>query len=89
MRLALARTESRNLIVSVNDKLIGETGAMPNTSTIHRDAIRGFWLEKDVSVDASLLKQDTNTLKLTVPQGGVMSGIMYNYLRLELDESGK
>jgi hypothetical protein len=28
-----------------------------------------------------------NKLKLTIPEGGLTSGIMYDYLRLELDES--
>ena len=33
------------------------------------------------------MKAGTNTLKLTIPAGGVMNGILYDYLRLELDES--
>ena len=39
--------------------------------------------------DASLLEAGTNTLTLTVPEGPVNNGIIYDYIRLELDESGK
>ncbi len=31
----------------------------------------------------------TNTLALTVPPGGLANGIIYDYLRLELDENAK
>jgi hypothetical protein len=47
---------------------------------------RGFWEEKDVTFDASLLRQGKNTLQLTVPAGPVMNGVQYDYLRLEVDE---
>jgi rhamnogalacturonan endolyase len=53
---------------------------------IHRDADRGYWLERAVSFDAATMQAGTNVLKLTVPAGNVMSGIEYDYLRLELDE---
>jgi len=32
--------------------------------------------------DASLMKAGTNTLELTIPPGGLTSGVMYDYLRL-------
>jgi hypothetical protein len=32
------------------------------------------------------MKQGENTMQLTIPGGGAMSGIEYDYLRLELDE---
>jgi len=54
--------------------------------TINRDGIGGFWAEHDLAFDASLMKAGSNVLKLTVPAGGITSGIMYDYLRLELDE---
>lgn len=87
LRLAIAGNSARNVAVSVNDQPAGETGQLPDTAVLRRDGIRGFWFERDVTFDASLMKPGANTLKLTVPQAGVMSGILYDYLRLELDES--
>ena len=39
--------------------------------------------------DAALLKAGKNVLTLTIPPGSVMSGIEYDYLRLELQEPAK
>ena len=41
---------------------------------------------KDVTFDASLMKEGKNVLKLTIPAGGLTSGIIYDYLRLEVDD---
>lgn len=87
LRLAFAGTSARRVTVAVNGQPAGDTGPLPDTATIRRDAIRGLWRERDVAFDASLLKAGTNVLTLTVPAGGVMSGVEYDYLRLELDES--
>ena len=73
----------------MNEQDIGVLTDLPNTSVIHRDSDRGFWQEKAVSFDASLMKQGTNVLKLIVPAGNVMNGIEYDYLRLELDENAR
>jgi rhamnogalacturonan endolyase len=87
LRLALAANSARNIQVAVNDQAAGPTGPMPDTATIRRDGIRGLWLERDVAFDAGLMKGGNNVLKLTIPPGGVMSGVEYDYLRLELAES--
>ena len=42
---------------------------------------------RDLSFDASLMKAGENVLKLTIPGGGLTSGVEYDYLRLELDEA--
>jgi len=89
LRLSFAGTEAKTLMLKMNDQQIGVLTDLPNTSVIHRDSDRGFWQEKAVSFDASVMKQGTNVLKLIVPAGGVMSGIEYDYLRLELDENAK
>ena len=86
LRLAFAATSARNVEVTVNTQMVGNTGPLPDTATIRRDGIRGYWLERDVVFDAAFLKGGANVLKLTVPAGGVMSGVEYDYLRLELDE---
>jgi len=87
LRLSFAGTEAKSLMLKMNDQQIGVLTDLPNTSVIHRDSDRGFWQEKAVSFDASVMKQGTNVLKLIVPAGSVMSGIEYDYLRLELDEN--
>ena len=89
LRLSFAGTEAKGLALKMNDQQIGILTDLPNTSVIHRDSIRGFWQEKSVAFDASLMKQGTNVLKLIVPAGNVMNGIEYDYLRLELDESAR
>ncbi|HTK74316.1 MAG TPA: polysaccharide lyase family protein [Gemmataceae bacterium] len=86
LRLAIAGASTRSIDVTVNDQPAGNSGPLVPTSTINRDGIRGYWQEKAVTFDAALMKQGTNVLKLTIPRGGVMSGVMYDYIRLELDE---
>ncbi len=85
LRLALAATSARSIAVTVNDKPAGAVERLMDTATIRRDGIRGFWTERDVAFDAALMKPGANLLKLTIPPGGVMSGVEYDYLRLELD----
>jgi len=87
LRLAFAGTEARSLTVTVNGKEVGVLTGLPNTSAIHRDSNRGFWEEKDVPFDASLLQRGANKIQLTVPAGPVMNGIQYDYLRLEVNDS--
>lgn len=86
LRLAFAATSARSLAVFVNDKPVGTVGPLTDTATIRRDGIRGYWQERDVSFDAALLKPGKNTLTLTIPPGNPMSGIEYDYLRLEVQE---
>lgn len=89
LRLAIAGAETRRLEVAVNGQPVATITDLPNTSVIHRDAIRGYWTERAVAFDASLLKAGTNVLTLTIPAGSVASGVVYDYLRLELDENAQ
>jgi rhamnogalacturonan endolyase len=85
LRLAICGNRSRGGIdVAVNDKPAGNTGALPDTGVMHRDGIRGYWFERDVSFDGSPLKAGTNTLKLTISGNSWVEGVLYDYLRLEL-----
>ncbi len=84
LRLALAATSARRITVTVNDKPAGDTGPLTDTATIRRDGIRGYWFERDVAFDAGLMHTGDNVVQLTIPAGGVMSGVEYDYLRLEL-----
>lgn len=86
LRLAFAGNRGRGGIqVSVNDQAAGNTGPLPDTGVMHRDGIRGYWFERNVSFDAGLLKAGTNVLKLTNPARSWTEGVLYDYLRLEVE----
>jgi rhamnogalacturonan endolyase len=89
LRLAIAGVGARSIDVTVNDQPAGTATGLVYNATINRDGIQGSWVEKDVVFDAALMKAGANILKLTIPAGGLTSGIIYDYLRLELDESAK
>ncbi len=87
LRLAICGSGTRNIDVTVNDAPAGTVSAPVYNATINRDGIGGYWSERNLKFDAKLLHAGKNTLVLTVPAGGLTSGIIYDYLRLELDES--
>jgi rhamnogalacturonan endolyase len=87
LRLAIAGSAARNIAVSVNGKPAGTVEAPPYNATINRDGVMGYWSERDLTFSAALLQQGDNTLSLTIPSGGLTSGIIYDYLRLELTPS--
>jgi rhamnogalacturonan endolyase len=86
LRLAIAGSRVRRGIeVSVNDTPVGGTGPLPDTGVMHRDGIRGYWCERAVPFDAARLRRGTNVLRLTVPANSWINGVLYDYLRLEVD----
>ena len=85
--MAICGTGARVIEVSVNDKPAGEIERLIGDGTITRHGNHGIWYERELAFDASLLKQGDNVLTLTVPEGSVNNGVMYDYLRLELDEN--
>jgi rhamnogalacturonan endolyase len=88
LRLAFCGTHAGcNVEAFANDKSIGETGPLPSTSAMQRDGIRAYWIEKDLSFDASLLNRGTNVIKLLSHADSWSQGVMYDCLRLELDDS--
>ena len=87
LRLAICGISARSIDVTVNDQPAGTVTGLVYNATINRDGIGGSWVEKDVVFDASLMKAGPNVLKLTIPAGGLTSGIIYDYVRLELDET--
>jgi rhamnogalacturonan endolyase len=87
LRVAIATSNTREVSVAVNQQEAGRLDQLPTDSAIGRNGIQGIWFERDLAFDAGLLKQGTNTLTLIVPPGGATSGLIYDYLRLELDDS--
>jgi rhamnogalacturonan endolyase len=91
LRLALCTASAPTLNVTVNDKPAGNLDRLNvhGDSTITRHNIQGIWFERELAFDASLLKPGQNTLTLTVPGGSLNAGIIYDCVRLELDENAQ
>ena len=88
LRLAICGSRGRDGIeVSVNGQPAGATGALPDSGVMHRDGIRGYWCERAVHFDASLLIAGANLIQLKSPARSWVDGVLYDYLRLELDEA--
>ncbi|HEY4378937.1 MAG TPA: polysaccharide lyase family protein [Acidobacteriaceae bacterium] len=84
LRLAIAGASARSIAVKVNGKDAGTVDGLVYNATINRDGVEGSWVEKDLQFDASLMQAGANTLTLTVPAGGITSGVAYDVVRLEL-----
>lgn len=87
LRLALCGTATRELQVTVNDQPAGTITLGMGDGAIARHARQGLWYERELAFDAALLKPGTNVLKIIVPAGPINNGILYDYVRLELNES--
>jgi rhamnogalacturonan endolyase len=89
LRLAICGTGARSVEVTVNGTPVGQVDRLIGDGTITRHSIQGIWYERELAFDASLMKKGENALKLIVPAGPVNNGVIYDYLRLELDESAQ
>jgi len=89
LRLAICGVGTRTLSAKVNDQPVGNLTNLVYNATINRDGIDGYWSEHDLTFNAALMKPGQNVLALTVPAGPLMNGIIYDYLRLELDDNAK
>jgi rhamnogalacturonan endolyase len=88
LRLALLTASTKSIDVTVNEKPAGQVGPLPGgDSTIVRHNFRGIWYDRELSFNASLMKHGPNVLTLTVPAGPINNGVIYDCVRLELDES--
>ena len=79
----------RGLAVAVNGKAVGAIHPVVATNALRYNTDRGVWREYTQTFDASLLKPGENEMQLTVPAGDLTSGVVYDYLRLELNEDSK
>jgi rhamnogalacturonan endolyase len=99
LRVALAGVDGlRNgLAVAVNGQSVGAVGDGSNpdnqrligTNAIRYNTDKGLWQQRTLKFDAGLLKAGENTMTFTVPAGDLQSGVVWDYLRLELDENAK
>jgi rhamnogalacturonan endolyase len=86
LRVALAGSDGNGgLAVGVNNTPAG-TIRYISTNALRYNTDTGVWRQYTQPFDASLLKAGENTMTLTVPAGELTSGVVYDYLRLELKE---
>ena len=98
LRVGLAGVDGlRNgLAVSVNGKSAGAIGDGSNpdnqrliqTNAIRYNTDKGLWQQRTLKFDAAMLKAGENEMTFTVPAGDLQSGVVWDYLRLEMDEKG-
>jgi rhamnogalacturonan endolyase len=98
LRIALAGSDSTmglanpgafgKFDVGVNGQTVGTITTI-STNGIRYNTNKGVWRQYTQAFDASLLKQGENSIEITVPAGEVTSGVIYDYLRLELNEDAK
>ncbi len=89
LRVALAGADGNGgLAVAVNGQNVG-TIHPTATNALRYNTDKSVWHEYTQTFDAALLKPGENEMTLTVPAGELTSGVVYDYLRLELDENQK
>jgi rhamnogalacturonan endolyase len=89
LRISLAGADGNGgVAISVNGKSAGLIRPTP-TNALRYNTDKGIWQEQTLAFDASLMKQSDNAIQLTVPAGEVTSGVVYDYLRLEVNEDAQ
>jgi len=87
LRVALGGADGAGgLGIGVNGQKVGviyPTG----TNALRYNTDRAQWRQYTQVFDAALLKAGENTMQLVVPAGDLTTGVVYDYLRLELDET--
>jgi rhamnogalacturonan endolyase len=87
LRIAFASTHNAKLTVFVNDQPVGGFRTAADNAMI-RAGIHGQYSEEDFCFDAALLKPGRNTISLEQSAAGnVQKSVMYDCVRLELDDS--
>jgi rhamnogalacturonan endolyase len=73
------------LAIGVNGQEVG--GIHPvATNALRYNTDKGVWYQYIQKFDAALLKPGENTMTFTVPAGDVTTGVVWDYLRLELND---
>lgn len=87
LRLAICGTAAEKLLVSVNGKPAGEIMLQQTRDgAITRHGSHGIWYETEFAFDGNLMGEGSNNITLTLPGGSLNNGILYDYLRLELED---
>ena len=96
LRVALAGVDNirDGLAVGLNGARLGaigdgsspENARLITTNSIRYNGDKGLNQIRNLQFDAALLKPGENAMTFTVPAGDLQSGVVWDYLRLELDE---
>jgi rhamnogalacturonan endolyase len=96
LRVALAGVNGLRdgLAVGLNGQSIGAIGdgsdpdnaRLITTNSIRYNADKGLNQQRTLKFEASLLKPGENSMTFTVPGGDLQSGVVWDYIRLELNE---
>lgn len=85
LRLAICGTAAQELEIGVNGKPAGTLQLrQTRDGVITRHGFHGIWYETKFVFDGSLLRKGGNSLTITLPGGSLNTGVLYDYLRLEL-----
>jgi rhamnogalacturonan endolyase len=88
LRLALAGADSTTLAIGVNGQTVGTIRPVA-TNALRYNTDKGVWYQYIVKYDASLMKAGENEMTFTVPAGDVTTGVVWDYVRLELNDGSK
>jgi rhamnogalacturonan endolyase len=74
-----------NLTIGVNGKAVGTIHPVA-TNALRYNIDKGVWNQYIQRFDASMLKPGMNEMTFTVPAGDVTTGVVWDYVRLELND---
>ena len=77
-----------NLSIGLNGQTVGTIHTIA-TNALRYNTNKGVWNQYIQKFDASLLKPGENEMTFTVPAGDVTTGVVWDYLRLELNDGSK
>jgi rhamnogalacturonan endolyase len=86
LRVALAGADGNGgLAIGVNGQPAGTIHPVA-TNALRYNTDRGVWYQYAQQFDAAWLKEGENSMTLTVPAGDLTTGVVWDYLRLELND---
>src|ERR1035438_6803846 len=88
LRIALAGADGTTLAIGVNGQTVGTIRPVA-TNVLRYNTNKGVWNQYVQKFDASLMKAAENEMTFTVPAGDVTTGVVWDYVRLELNVGSK
>jgi hypothetical protein len=76
------------LAIGVNGQTVGTIHPVA-TNALRYNSDKGVWYQYIQKFDAALLKPGANEMTFTVPAGDVTTGVVWDYVRLELNDGSK
>jgi len=81
-------SDAQGLAIGGNGETVGTIHPV-GTNALRYNSDKGVWYQYIQKFDASLLKPGANEMTFTVPAGGVTTGVIWDYVRLELNGGSK